>query len=356
MSIHTFVVGIVNNATSSGGSGVIVLRRRNRRRNDIWIATASHVIDGANSSQLFLFDYKNKKYTNPTILIRDSTYDYGLIKISNAPSYLRPCQLNTNYRKGASVFVCGWPLLFDSNSITQGVIRSDKWNSNGVMNQLLISAPIFGGNSGGGAFLNNRLVGIASWGLSGQETFNGFIPSYVIQKSLEYVIRTPQIFDSGELNFYFNNYYFGVRGYLLDPFNMDILNPTFDTVKDYASAGFIVLNVAPDSPASSIVSAPSFGVYDIIWAVSVDGNNWYIIQEEQSLDLFINNLKTPNIKIMKSKTNNINSVNIVDVELIRKQDYNLEDPSTFNAEYVAKIKNEYLMKKTPLIEFLNNLN
>ena len=123
---------------------------------------------------------------------------------------------------GADVYVIGWPELFDHNSISVGCIRSKFWNLSGAMNQLVISAPVFGGNSGGGVFLKatNELLGIVSWGLGSDETFNGIVPYNVIYEGLLYFMYRPTLALPSRV--YCEGYYLGARTYACDPLHWKV--------------------------------------------------------------------------------------------------------------------------------------
>ena len=281
---------IVNLSVGAGGSGVAIWR--DTSNNYLYIATAYHVVEDMDDG--IFIDYLGRKYDNFNYIILDKTYDFAIVELRGAPITIPVIAIatrgSTGVVYGAGVYVIGWPLLLDTNSVSSGALRSPKWNGNGTMNQLLISAPIFGGNSGGGVFLSatNELIGVVSWGITSDETMNGIVPYTVILEALLYFMYRPSL--STPARICGESYILGTEGLLIDPFTMQYwLQPTLPALTGLGSAGFIVLRVLGGSPASTtgfanLVESSGLNTFDIIWAARRPGGSYTYITEENSLD------------------------------------------------------------------------
>lgn len=286
---------IINLSVGAGGSGVAVWR--DSGNNYLYIATAFHVVEDMTSGMFV--DYLGRKYTNYNEIILDKTYDFALIELRDVPSNIPTVTIATSrstITHGADVYVIGWPLLMDSNSVSTGALRSPKWNANGTMNQLLISAPVFGGNSGGGVFLksSNELLGVVSWGLTNDETMNGIVPYTIIMEALFYFMYRPSLTTPSRISG--ESYLFGVEGLLIDPFTMQYwLQPTQPALDVYGSVGAIILSVLPGSPAAaagftSLSQSANIYTFDILWGVRRPGGSFTYLTEENSLDSILYSL------------------------------------------------------------------
>lgn len=284
---------IVNLTAGAGGTGVAVWR--DTANNYLYIATAYHVVEGM--AEGMFVDYTGRKYTTYNYIVLDKTYDFALVEVRGVPTSIPTVILATRssaaFTYGADLYVIGWPLLMDTNSVSSGALRSPRWNANGTMNQLLISAPVFGGNSGGGVFLKSthELIGVVSWGLVNDETINGIVPFTAIAEALYYFMYRPSLatpaLTCGE------SYMFGVQGFLIDPFTMQYwLQPTHPSLTECANVGMIVTSVLPTSPASAagFMSLTNTGggkyTFDIVWGVRRAGSSgaFTFINEENALD------------------------------------------------------------------------
>jgi S1-C subfamily serine protease len=287
-------VSIVNNTVGCGGSGVVVWRDALNTKS--YVATAFHVVEGMADGSIIDINYKKYKSIVPVIL--DKTYDFALLEVSGLPKEIPVAKIVPPSRfitAGADVYVIGWPELFDHNSISVGCIRSKFWNLSGAMNQLVISAPVFGGNSGGGVFLKatNELLGLVSWGLGNDETFNGIIPYNVIYEALLYFMYRPALAVPSRV--YCEGYYLGARTYACDPFTLESMigvgsHPMIST---YAAVGMLVCDVVPGSPAvaaglTPITAGADGYTFDVVWAVSRTGKaQWTYITEEAAFDTIV---------------------------------------------------------------------
>ncbi len=287
-------VSIVNNTVGCGGSGVVIWRDALNTKS--YVATAFHVVEGMTDGSIIDINYKKYKQITPVIL--DKTYDFALLEVSGLPKDIPVAKIAPPSRlitAGADVYVIGWPELFDHNSISVGCIRSKFWNLSGAMNQLVISAPVFGGNSGGGVFLRatNELLGLVSWGLGSDETFNGIIPYNVIYEGLLYFMYRPTLALPSRV--YCEGYYFGARTYACDPFTLESMigAGSHPVISTSAAVGMLVCDVVPGSPAAAAgftpITVSSTGyTFDVVWAVSRAGKaQWTYITEEAALDTIL---------------------------------------------------------------------
>ena len=286
-------VSIINNTVGCGGSGVVVWK--DALTNKAYVATAYHVVEGMADGSLIDCSYKKYKQITPIIL--DKTYDFALLEVQGIPKDVPAAKIAPPSRLitvGADVYVIGWPELFDHNSISVGCIRSKYWNLSGAMNQIIISAPVFGGNSGGGVFLKatNELLGVVSWGLGNDETFNGIVPYNVIYEALLYFMYRPTLALPSRV--YCEGYYFGARTYACDPFTLEsMITTSHPVISTYAAAGMIVCDVVAGSPAAtadfkSIEVGNAGYTFDVVWAVSRAGKNqWSYITEESAFDTIV---------------------------------------------------------------------
>lgn len=372
---------IVNLSVGSGGSGVAVWR--DTGNNNLYIASAYHVVE--DMKQGLFIDYTGKKYTEFNFIVLDKTYDFALIELKGVSTLIRPVSIQNYISKiplGADVYVIGWPLLMDNNSISSGTVRSTNWNMNGIINQILISAPIFGGNSGGGVFIKetHQLIGVVSWGIKNNETINGVVPFNIILEALYSFIYNPNLITPSPINS--ESYIFGVSGILIDPFHMNYnLNPTLPQLSQFGSAGMIVLSVLPSSPAANVgftnvVNNNNKYSYDIIWGIKpINISNYVFINEERSLDSIIYlmyrttqhvnrrllptrskgepinnalNINLPNTLIIDCLVsrviNNVHDNKFINkrITLIKRNNYyqiNNGDSSTFGNEFMFGIRN-----------------
>ena len=146
--------------TGSGlGSGFYV--------SDDEILTNYHVIENANN--ITVID-QNKKRSSAVVIKKDLKRDLALLK-TNAKAK-KVSFYNGAIKQGAKVEALGHP-RGKKFSISQGIVsairnESSVYNVSGINNVLFIQtdAAINKGNSGGPLFLNNKVVGVNTQGLS----------------------------------------------------------------------------------------------------------------------------------------------------------------------------------------------
>jgi S1-C subfamily serine protease len=282
-----------------------------------YIATAGHVVAGDDYSKtyaditLILVDANNKKYVNPEIIILDRSYDFCLLRVPGTSSFTMANPDRTDaFETGDPCYAIGFPLTLDANSVSSGVIRSRRWTSTGTLENVLISAPILPGNSGGGVFTSkdNNLIGIVSWvyvppGFSPIWTFAGVVSAFIVREAL-YLLMYSSIVEY-PIRSYAKQYFLGIHGrQLVSLRDVHVYQSggalTHPALQGKAVMGFKIDYVQEGSPAgiAGLVSykrVNAFETYDIIWAVSFDNSDWEVITEENPLSRILHeHLRDPN--------------------------------------------------------------
>lgn len=332
-------IWVMNRGTSkllvSTGSGVAVWR--DERVNDVYIATAYHVIFGNSTNPIdprihnyVLVDSSNYKYVlnDTNIVIRDREHDYCLLRISQSILGSRTIPTvkismddifsEDSYIVGDRCYAIGFPYAKDINSICHGTIRSSKWTATGTLDNLLISAPLFPGNSGGGVFLErtNKLIGIVIAILGGRievtdyftlqtfifpnfphSTLGLAIPTYVIRESIFFLMYSD--IQTFPVPYYATQYFLGIDGFTMvtadtieriGSISRD-LNFEFNSLFDKKGVfGFQIDRILPNSPFAiqSGLRVDRMRSY-FVWAVSFDRLNWELITEENPLSYIFHN-------------------------------------------------------------------
>ena len=142
--------------TQGAGSGVII-------SSDGYIITNNHVVDGAETIQVTLYD--GKQY-DAELIGKDSKSDIAVIKI-NAGNLI-PATIGDSSRiaTGDTAVVIGNPLGTLGGSVTSGIISATSREiviDNESMELIQTNATINSGNSGGGLFDGNgNLIGVVN--------------------------------------------------------------------------------------------------------------------------------------------------------------------------------------------------
>lgn len=291
----TFQIIVVESSfTVKGGSGVAIWRNTN---NDIYIATAEHVIhsDDPSPPTITVIDSRSIAYSNTRVVLTDLENDFSIIRVTGVSTTIPIASISTSYNKGDDIYVIGWPLAYDVGSVSSGCIRSNRFCKNGVQDNILIDASTFQGNSGGGVYFksNHSLIGLISWGISGQETFNAAIPANILYEALltvQYetnlsVTPTPVI------PYYTNYYSTGIYSVGLDSlytlyFLRDGSPPV--AIQNLGNGGIAVITALNPSPGydTGFRSYDSGSeTFDIIWAISASSTSptqWVVLNEENS--------------------------------------------------------------------------
>jgi len=145
-----------NGRSHGAGSGVILSK-------DGYIVTNYHVIERATKIDVTL---TNGKEYEAEVIGSDDELDIALIKISAFS--LKPAFLgkSSSVRPGDKVIAIGNPLGYLGGTVTEGIVSAvdrpiDEYSEEKYL--LQFSAPINGGNSGGGLFdADGKLIGIVT--------------------------------------------------------------------------------------------------------------------------------------------------------------------------------------------------
>ena len=106
-----------------------------------------------------------------------------------------------NEEPGNKCYVIGDPRGVDAISISDGIIRDNKYIYNNLIESMCISAPIYGGNSGGPITNSNGdVIGLVSYGLDNTDTLSWGASSYVAEKIISKIITNNSDFIGGTLN------------------------------------------------------------------------------------------------------------------------------------------------------------
>ena len=145
-----------NYVQSGAGSGVILSA-------DGYILTCAHVVDGANTITVQLYD--DSEYS-ATVVGADSTSDVAVLKIE--AEGLTPATIgdSDSLAVGETVVAVGNPMGTLSGSVTDGIVSAvnrDVRVSGNEMNLIQTNAAISPGNSGGGLFNGmGELIGLVN--------------------------------------------------------------------------------------------------------------------------------------------------------------------------------------------------
>ena len=245
------------------GSGVIV-------RDDGYIVTNNHVIDGADDLEVKLFD---GRFAEAEVVGTDSRSDLAVIKINESDLPTLPYGDMSEVRVGQWVMAFGSPLSLDlSNSVTAGIVSAIGRTSRQLSALNLASsfiqtdAAINPGNSGGALVnLYGQLVGINTAILSrsgGSQGVGLSIPVDIVSNVVT------QLIEDGEVS----------RGFLGVTFGP--ISASLSRAMDVPRGAAQVTDVVDDSPADKA----GLRVGDII--IAVDGEE---LLDENQLRVIIGN-------------------------------------------------------------------
>ena len=171
---------------SSLGSGVIY--SMNEDRNDAYIVTNYHVIEGASSALIQLADEKSV-YEVEGIYHYSEENDWAVIKVKGSGFNYIPINTEEALTTGSVVYALGSPLGLQ-NTFSEGIISNPKRVIEGTP-YIQITAPISHGSSGG-ALLNKygEVIGITSAGFADAQNLNLAVPLTIVDMS-----KNPKITD-----------------------------------------------------------------------------------------------------------------------------------------------------------------
>lgn len=298
----------------SGGAGVAVFRDSSSP-NDVYLATAAHVVDldwykpnATRPGKLIVIDSKNRRYTDVQLVVMDKANDLAILRVRGLPSKAPVVgAFAENVKEGDPVFAIGWPLQVDCLSVSSGTVRSSTWSGIGIVAdgapQVAVDAPILPGNSGGGVFTSKggQLVGLVSWGFAMSETFVFLVSASSVRRAMlaiQYEAR-PRPWPIA-----WNSYCFGAITQQLTMFEFERFAPSHPALEKVGRAGMMVVGKWLGMPvAASSIRDPEFyykrdedsgqdmivGIKsaDIVWAIALppasaqDEPEWHLIQEDQ---------------------------------------------------------------------------
>ncbi len=231
-----------------------------------YIVTAAHVILNADEGApgnvwIHLQSPTNQSIqvdgVNAVVMGYDKLADVALLRINSASYgglHLPVKDSRSQLQIGEYVNVVGYPQGDDSQSVSRGIVRDNKYQAAFSMESVFTDASIYGGNSGGPILTDSgHVVGILSWGYNGTEEMNGGVASYLFMPILRYFVDNY----TGSIVSYPKGY-LGITNYTF----VDILYPMI-------YPGVKVEGVEVLARDSSI-SPAKFNLYDII--TEVEGN------------------------------------------------------------------------------------
>ena len=215
-----------------------------------YLITAAHCvmeINGANyykTSELWFQNPKNKHWTSVDVnnIFIDGVGDIALIKtnidLTNDSDYCLKLSVNDiNY--GDKCFVVGNPGGYDEDSFSIGSVRDPHYCETGgyqITDSIHITAPGMGGNSGGPIVdVNGDVIGIYTFGLTGNECFGAGSNRDVLQNSLE------QLKQSQDNTL---KRYLGLHWSIPNPFLMK----NYYIGTSFSTNGVFINNISNDSP------------------------------------------------------------------------------------------------------------
>lgn len=101
---------------------------------------------------------------------------------------------------GDTIYVLGDPFGIDAISISDGIIRDNKYVYANIIESISISAPIYGGNSGSAVLdTQGRVIGIISYGLRSSDTISWGASQYVLEPIVNQIIETSSNYIGGSI-------------------------------------------------------------------------------------------------------------------------------------------------------------
>jgi S1-C subfamily serine protease len=147
-----------------GGSGVVIAPGR--------VLTNSHVVDQA--SEILLETDQTSLPVQADLIAIDKTRDLALLEVKDEAFVKNHASIPLFEglpKEGSRVTVMGYPMGGDALSTTSGVISRIEWAEIGLQGEdgmrVQVDAAINFGNSGGPAFVDGKVAGLAFSGMSG---------------------------------------------------------------------------------------------------------------------------------------------------------------------------------------------
>ncbi len=166
---------------SANGSGVIIEGNR--------ILTNAHVV--ANTTFLEVKRNGDTKKYHASVEFVSHQVDLAIIKVADKNFFnnTKPLEFGKRPKKKQKVTVYGFPLGGDTLSITTGIVSRIEHisyvHSGEIFLGIQIDAAINGGNSGGPAISQGKIVGIVMQGINNAQNIGYLIPTDIIERFLE---------------------------------------------------------------------------------------------------------------------------------------------------------------------------
>ena len=237
-------------------------------------------LDNSNNHQIFSqiwINYLDNWYNvDPSMIYYDAVADICLIRTGITIQANHMLKISTVAPlTGQTVWMCGFPGGYDTDSMTKGIIRDSHFNINDsgqAVDSLFLNVPAIGGNSGS-AILNNEgdIVGIFTFGYENKETFGGGANRDV----LFYVLEKLKVQSQPNARYVEKNY-LGVDWARTSPIDLaQTYYPVVDGIGGpvlYSipqAKGVRISAMSANSPLQGVVQ-----VGDIILSASVAGNQY----------------------------------------------------------------------------------
>ena len=175
--------------SSATGSGVVIGPGR--------VLTGAHVVANATFLQVQKVAEPTRYVGRVAAVCHDA--DLALVAVEDPRFALgvQPARLGGLPRLREDITVVGFPVGGDEVSVTEGVVsRVEVQPYDHSQHELLavtVDAAINAGNSGGPAFQQGRVVGVAFQGLDDAENIGDLVPAPVIRAFLEAAERSPLV-------------------------------------------------------------------------------------------------------------------------------------------------------------------
>lgn len=106
-----------------------------------------------------------------------------------------------NTGNGSKCYVLGDPRGIDAISISEGVVRDNKYIYSNIVESVCLSAPIYGGNSGGPILdINGNVISLISYGYSATDSLSWGTAQSIAEQVVNYIINNNKDFIGGTLN------------------------------------------------------------------------------------------------------------------------------------------------------------
>lgn len=212
-SVVTIMIRNANN-TYSLGQGFFIDVPLPPFANYTYLLTAAHVVTDFTISSRPLASniwinttfptntiYKINGTTNRVIGV-DKIADIALLRLDGLFPTIKYANSRTECSIGDCVAMIGYPMGFDVQSITKGIIRDNKavpdsyfsGTGGAFPESVMTDAEVYGGNSGGPLLIEDnsgnfvKWIGVLSWGVGTEASVNGGVSSFLAKQIVDYFV------------------------------------------------------------------------------------------------------------------------------------------------------------------------